>query len=858
MKDVMGAPTDETLEQLRERVAATLADAKASLADLEDDNRRVRAELQLVMSNRGRRTLAAAQHRIGRVIAVLCHPLWVIETALRHLTHRGPVGTVRVLARRLLQRRTAFRALEPLERKSDLPNVNDAIRWIGRVKVSGETHDALLCHPPSSLEYEASCLGRTTIVAPFALVPVVWPHNEGGIVFTVSARTTSGWTARESIHLDPHARWRDRKWKRIAITVPGDTGMTTARVTLGTSLPSGAGLEHAWGVWGEPHLRAWRSRQEISGSIRALLARIRTFGLKATIAQVRDTEGADLHADLYRRWITVNALTPPRLAELTADAQTLAYAPKVSVITPVYNTDPKWLRACIESVRAQAYPNWEHCLADDGSSNAATLDVLREYAADPRIRVTHLAHNGGISTASNAALALASGEFVALLDHDDEYTPDALYWMVKRLNRNRDADVLYSDEDKLDLAGARCDPYFKPDWSPEHFLACMYTPHLLMARRALIDAVGGFRVGFEGAQDYDLLLRMSEHTSTIEHEPRILYHWRKLPQSTASAGDAKPWANDAGHKALEDAMRRRNVDAEVLPGAATGLYRVRFKIEGEPLVSLVIPTTGKPRQIGGGRVDTLRTLVRSVRQKTSYPRYEFVIIADKGEVSDDVRRALDGSTYRIVPYQPGGPFNFSHKINAGAAHAAGTHLLFLNDDIEVIASDWMTAMLEYSQQRDIGAVGAKLQYPDGRLQHIGIILGIRGGAGHAFHQHAGASPGYASSALSVRNYSAVTAACMMTRREAFDAVGGFDERLAVDFNDVDYCLRLREAGYRIVFTPFATLYHHESASFGPRTQNPKEVELMHARWRTVIDNDPYYHPDLTREFSDYRLRLDGQ
>jgi O-antigen biosynthesis protein len=383
----------------------------------------------------------------------------------------------------------------------------------------------------------------------------------------------------------------------------------------------------------------------------------------------------------------------------------------------------------------------------------------------------------------------------------------------------------------------------------------MYTPHLVVARRAIVDAAGQFRVGYEGAQDYDLFLRMSELTSRIDHVPYILYHWRKLPQSTSSSGDAKPWAMDAGRRSLEDAVRRRNLKAEILPGAATGLFRVRFAIAGEPLVSLVIPTTGKPRQIGVRRIDTLRTLVRSVRQKTSYSKYEFVIVADNGEVSDDVRRALEGTPHRIVPYERAGTFNFSHKMNTGAASANGTHLVLLNDDIEVITSDWLTAMLEYSQQPEIGAVGAKLLYPDGRIQHIGIVLGIGGGAGHAFHQHAGATPGYASSAVSVRNYSAVTAACMMTRHDTFDAVHGFDEQLAVDFNDVDYCLRLREAGFRTVFTPFATLYHHESASFGPRTQNSKEVELMRARWGAVIDNDPHYHPELTREFPDYRLRV---
>ena len=852
----------DDVERTRQRLAATLTDARAALADLEDDNRRIRGELQLVVSSKGRKTLLAIQHRTGRAIAIACHPLWTARTAVRHLVHRGPLGAARAMGRKLFFRRTAFRSLEPIERRTDTTDVDDAIRWLGRVKISGETYDALMCHPPSSVTFEASCLGRTAVVAPCAMLPTVWPSNRGGVQCTVTVTTAEGWKATRAVRIDPHRRWRDRRWRRLSIVVPpeqpsraGASGMTTVRVTLATSLPPGATIEHAWAVWGEPHLRAWRSADEIKASMRSLIAKIRTFGLKATLVQIRESEGADLHADLYQRWLSSNSVSEPDLAQMRTELATLPYQPKISVVTPVYNTDPRWLRACIESVKRQVYTNWELCLCDDGSTLEATRATLREYEGDSRIRVSYLEKNSQISAASNAALALATGEFVALLDHDDEYTADALFQVVKHLNAHRDAEVIYSDEDKLDLAGARCDPYFKPDWSPEHFLSCMYTPHLVVARKSLIDAAGGFRIGYEGAQDYDLFLRMSERTSRIDHLPRILYHWRKLPQSAASSGDAKPWALDAGRRALEDAMRRRGADAEVLPGAAQGLFRVRFRVHGDPLVSLVIPTTGKPRQVGGSRLDTLRMLVRSVRQKTSYPNYEFVIIADNGDVTPEVRRALDGSAHRVVPYFSGGPFNFSHKVNLGASHARGTHLLLLNDDVEVIASDWMSAMLEYSQQPEIGAVGAKLLYPDGRLQHIGIVLGVGSGAGHAFHQHAGASPGYASSAVSVRNYSAVTAACMMTRRDAFEAVGGFDEDLAVDFNDVDYCLRLRRAGYRIVFTPFATLYHHESASFGPRTQNAKEVELMKSRWADVLDRDPYYHPALTREFADYRLRV---
>ena len=851
----------QELESVRERLAATLTDARAALADLEDDNRRIRSELALVIASKGRKTLLAVQHRTGRALGIAFHPIWTVRTGFRHLTHRGPLGALRAMARKLFFRRTSFRALEPIERKTDLSDLEDAIRWLGPVKISGETYGALLCHPPSSLTYEASCLGRATVVAPCGMLPSIWESNQGGVRCTLTASTASGWTAKKSIVINPHSRWRDRRWRRLSIPVPpapstaGDADMTTVRVTLTTSVPPGASIAHSWAIWGEPHLRAWRSRAEVFASLRSLVSKIRMFGLQATLAQIREAEGADLHADLYQRWLTVNAVSESDLAAMSAEAAALAYKPTISVITPVYNTDPRWLRACIESVKRQVYPNWEMCLCDDGSTSAATREVLREYEKDPRIRVTWLEKNSQISTASNAALALATGEYVALLDHDDEYTPDALFRVVQHLNAHRDADVVYSDEDKLDLAGARCDPYFKPDWSPEHFLSCMYTPHLVVLRKSLVDAVGGFRVGYEGAQDYDLLLRLSEQTKRIDHLPRILYHWRKLPQSAASAGDAKPWALDAGRRALEDAIRRRGAEAQILPGGAQGLFRVRFAVKGDPLVSMIIPTTGRPRQVGGTRVDTLRALVRSVRQKTSYTNYEFVIVADNGEVSAEVRRALEGSAHRIVPYTAEGPFNFSHKQNVGAANARGAHLLLLNDDVEVIASDWMTAMLEYSQQPEIGAVGAKLLYPDGRLQHIGIVLGVGGGAGHAFHQHAGASTGYASSAIAVRNYSAVTAACMMTRRDAFDAVGGFDEQLAVDFNDVDYCLRLRRAGYRIVFTPFATLYHHESASFGPRTQNAKELELMKSRWAEVMASDPYYHPALTREFPDYRIRV---
>ena len=327
--------------------------------------------------------------------------------------------------------------------------------------------------------------------------------------------------------------------------------------------------------------------------------------------------------------------TDAELAALAQELAALSYQPVISVIVPVYNTDPQWLRACIESVRRQVYQNWELCLCDDASTTPATVQTLREYESDKRIQIRYSSVNGGISIASNLALETAHGEFVALLDHDDELAPDALAEIVLHLNTHPEADVIYSDEDKLDLSGARCDAFFKPDWSPEHFLTCMYTCHMMVVRRQLMNEVGGFRTGYEGAQDYDLLLRLMERTARIHHIPRVLYHWRKLPESTASAGHAKPWALDAGRLAVEDYVRRRGIEADVLPGGAPGLYRVRRHIRGRPLVSIVIPTAGRLRDTNGTAVDLLANAITSVVQKTSYDAYEFIIVADAG------RRAAD-------------------------------------------------------------------------------------------------------------------------------------------------------------------------------------------------------------------------
>jgi GT2 family glycosyltransferase len=384
----------------------------------------------------------------------------------------------------------------------------------------------------------------------------------------------------------------------------------------------------------------------------------------------------------------------------------------------------------------------------------------------------------------------------------------------------------------------------------------MFLGHLVVYRRSVLEAVGGFRSAFDGSQDYDLALRVTERTGKVHHVPRVLYHWRKIQGSAASSADAKPWGLQAARRALVDHVSRLTMRASVQDEPGDGFWRVRYEIVGTPKVSVIIPTAGTIRETPSGRRDMPLGCVRSIVERTDYPHYE-IVLAVNGPLSGELTRFIAGEPRIRVVTCGSGAFNFAATINCAARQATGEHLLLLNDDTEVIAGEWMRAMLEFSQQPEIGAVGAKLLFPDGRLQHTGVVIGIGGGACHVLSGHPGETPGYFGSAWIIRNYSAVTGACCMTRREIFEALGGFDERFATDFNDVDYCLRAREAGYRIVVTPFARLYHFEGASFGNRERkvNPREVALMSERWAPVIAHDPYYNPNLTRTALDYSLRL---
>jgi len=844
-------------DALRRRLREALTDAQRAVTSAEETNQQLHHELNLMTASTGRRLLVGTRQGASRVARAIRHPLWTTGTLMRGLAASPGPATARRALSHLVRRAFPLRLTAPTRRWAEGTEESAAIRWIGPVNLRHRTFEALLCHAPAGIEYSTKVPAGAHFVCECGLSPQVWQDNPPPIEFTVAIHVPAAddWRQEVKISIDAGGRWTDRRWHTVSVALPPVDGPALdVNVALSTRTPPPGGVENAWALFGEPRFEWRRSSEDVRRSLGTFVRRIRTDGLRSSVELLRVAGVMTHDTEAYSRWVARNTRNETELTELASEVSALAAQPLVSVLVPVFNTDPRWLKAALESVRRQVYPHWELCICDDGSALPETIQVLRDYESDARVRIRFLSVNAGISAASNAALQLARGDFVALLDHDDELAPDALAEVVKHLNEHPEVDVIYSDEDKLDLLGVRCDPHFKPDWSPDHFLTCMYTCHLMVIRRQALADTGGFRTGYEGAQDYDVLLRLTDRTSRIHHIPRVLYHWRKLPQSTATAGQAKPWAIDAGRLALEDHVRRNGVEAEVLPGGAPGLYRLRRRVRNQPLVSIVIPTAGRLREVGGKQVDMLANAIRSVLQKTSYNRYEFIVVADADGVPATTARALDESRHQVLRFERLGLFNFSAKVNAGAAVSSGDHLVLFNDDLEVISGEWLTAMLEYSQEAEVGAVGAKLLYPDGRLQHIGMVLGVAGVAAHAFHQRPGVSPGYAGSAIIVRNYSAVTGACLMTRRSVFEEVGRFDERFPIDFNDVDYCLRLGRAGYRVVFTPWAQLYHHESASFGARRRHDfNAFDEMRRRWGHVIDRDPYYNPNLTRDFPDYRL-----
>lgn len=522
---------------------------------------------------------------------------------------------------------------------------------------------------------------------------------------------------------------------------------------------------------------------------------------------------------------------------------------KFSVLVPLYNTPENFLREMIDSVQKQTYKNWELCLADgsDKEHNYVEKIVNELSKTDERILYKRLESNKGISENTNECIKMASGEYIALFDHDDLLHPSAFFEYMKAIC-NCDADFIYCDEDKFEeISGGFFDAHYKPDFAIDNLRANNYICHFSVFKRSLLESAGYFNSEFDGSQDHDIILRLTEKANTIVHIPKILYHWRVSKASVASDPYAKPYTIEAGKKAVAQHLERCSLPATVESSTVhPNIYRINYEIKDKPLISILIPNCN--------HIELLSVCIDSILSKSTYQNYEIIIIENNSspETFDYYETLKDYPQIRVVVYETDGGFNYSAINNFGAKHAKGEHILLLNNDIEVISDNWLEEMLMFSQREDVGAVGAMLYYPDDTIQHAGLIMGSGGVAGHAHKFMPRGTAGYFGRAAYQQDLSGVTAACLMLRRSIFEEIGGLDESFAVAFNDVDLCLRIREKGYNIVWTPYAELYHYESISRGSDEDADKherfvgEVYRFQKRWEKVLsEGDPYYNKNLS-------------
>lgn len=588
-------------------------------------------------------------------------------------------------------------------------------------------------------------------------------------------------------------------------------------------------------------LRYWRSQ----GSA-ALAGKI--------VAKVKTASTREIP---YQKWILRHLPSQKELEKQKREK--FEFQPKISIVIPLYKTPEKYLRQLMETVKAQTYPNWELCLSDGSGANSPIAGLLKELeASDERIKVVSHERALQISENTNAGIEVATGDYIAFADHDDELTPHALFECVKALNKDRKIRVLYSDEDKMSMDGHKFfQPHFKPDYNPDLLCTVNYICHLFVVDRKVIDKVGMLRSEFDGAQDYDFIFRCIEAVdpSEIYHIPKILYHWRCHEDSTAENPESKMYAFDAGARAIKAHYDRLGVPVEIEKGEYLGLYRTKFLWEEKPLISIIIPNKD--------HIDDLKRCIDSIEEKATYRNYEYVIVENNSTEDETFAyyKELEASNPKAHVVYWDGIFNYSAINNFGAAHAKGDYLLLLNNDTEIISPDCLEQLLGYCMRPDVGAVGARLYYEDDTVQHAGVVVGFGGIAGHCFVQQKRDATGYCHRIICAQDYSAVTAACMMVKREAFDKVGGLTEELAVAFNDIDFCMKLRAAGYLIVYNPYAELYHYESKSRGLEdtpekvARFNKEIQIFEKRWSDILRNgDPYYNPNLTLKSQDFSLR----
>lgn len=555
----------------------------------------------------------------------------------------------------------------------------------------------------------------------------------------------------------------------------------------------------------------------------------------------------NFNASAYRDWLKKESAQVENTLESAAeDIAHFHFCPTISIVMPTYNTRAEFLVKAIRSVCSQVYPFWELCIADDASTEPHVVSLLNQYKeGDSRIRVVRLPQNTGIVGASNQALNLATGEYVGLMDHDDELAPHALLEVVRLLNQSKDTDIIYTDEDRLLGNGARSDPFFKPGWSPDLLMSMNYIGHFMVVKRTLFEKVDGFREGTDGSQDYDLILRLTELTGRIAHVSQILYHWRMTPGSVSSETESRGRALEAGRAAIEEALMRRGIDGQVTI-IGSGRYRVKYQIKDEPLISIIIPTRN--------RSDMLSRCLDSIQSKSTYQNYE-VIVVDNGSTDENtlnyLREIAKNDGYFVLRIDE--LFNYSRINNCAVREARGDYVLFLNNDTEVITPNWLEEMLSHAQRPGIGAVGAKLIFPDKTIQHGGVTVGIGRIAGHAFYGLPEGAPGYMGLLEISRNCMAVTAACLMIKKDVFNEVGGFDEELDVAYNDVDLCLKIKENSYMNIWTPYACLYHYESATRGYSLKE-ENIKYFCDKWNTVIEHgDQYYNPNLSLSHCDFRI-----
>lgn len=544
-------------------------------------------------------------------------------------------------------------------------------------------------------------------------------------------------------------------------------------------------------------------------------------------------------------------------------AEKLDYEPCISIIVPTYKTPEKFLKEMIDSVRNQSYENWELCIGDGSVTEDTVKNVVESYQKkDKRIKMLCLSENLGIAGNTNAALSSATGDYIALLDHDDILAPDALYEVVKWMNEHYkdETDVIYTDEDKVsfDLKDY-FEPHFKSDYNLDLIRSNNYICHLFVAGKSIVDQVGGFRKEYDGSQDYDFILRCIEQSKHVEHVPKVLYHWRCHPGSTAANQESKMYCYEAGKRAIEDHLKRMGEDdCQVVMTEHLGFYHVIYPIREQKKVSIIIPNKDQK--------EILERCIESVIQKTDYKNYEIIIVENNSttnEIFEYYKTIEQRENIRVVIWKD--KFNYSAINNFGVRYANGEYLLFLNNDIEVIRENWLSEMLANVQRKEVGIVGAKLLYPDNMVQHAGVIIGMGGIAGHPLSRHPADDCGYFARGIIQQNLNAVTAACMLTKKEVYEKVKGFEEKLAVAFNDIDLCLKVRKAGYLIVYDPEALLYHHESISRGKedtlekRNRFEGEVDYMAKKWKDVLEKgDEYYNPNLSLLSGNFELKKESE